>query len=326
MATSFLVDERLNHRSVIIVGSGPAGYTAAIYAARADLAPLVFEGFPPGGALMGTTEVENFPGFPKGVEGPELMAMMRLQAERFGAELISDEVVAMELGGPLKIIRTNDAVFTADAVILAMGSAHRRLGVPREEMLTGHGVSSCATCDGAFFRGQEVAVVGGGDTALEEAGFLSRFARTVTIVHRRDSLRASQIMIDRVVADSSISIVWNSEVVGLVGESELLGLELSDTLSGSRQTLDVAGLFVAIGHDPRSELIQGQVELDAGGYVRTTVGTGTNCAGVFAAGDLVDSRYRQAITAAGSGCQAAIDVGHYLASNEFRAVAEGLTV
>lgn len=304
------------HRRVIVVGSGPAGYTAAIYTARADLEPLVLEGSQPGGALMTTSDVENFPGFPEGITGPELMGLMRAQAERFGAKLISDDVSSMDLSGSVKIVRTYDTEYTADTVILCMGSAHRKLGISREDELSGHGVSWCATCDGYFFRGQDIAVVGGGDTALEEASFLSKFARSVTIVHRRDTFRASQIMIDRVKANPKISICWNSEVTTLSGDGELTGLDLRDTVSGEPGTLDVTGLFVAIGHDPRSELVQEEVELADGKYVRTAKCTHTNIAGVFAAGDLVDSKYQQAITAAGSGCQAALDVEQFLATRD----------
>jgi thioredoxin reductase (NADPH) len=300
---------------VIVVGSGPAGYTAALYAARADLAPLVFEGTQYGGALMTTTDVENYPGFPEGILGPDLMTKLREQAERFGAELLPDDVVSLDLIGPVKTVRTLDATYTADAVILAMGSAYRKLGIPREDELAGHGVSWCATCDGFFFRDQDIAVVGGGDTAMEEATFLSRFARTVTVVHRRDTLRASRIMADRAELNPKIQWAWNSEVVDILGDQTVSGIRLRDTRTGAERELAVGGLFIAIGHEPRSELVQGQVDLDAEGYVTVSPeSTRTNLAGVFAAGDLVDHRYRQAITAAGTGCAAAIDAERYLAA------------
>ena len=302
------------HRNVIIVGSGPAGYTAALYTARAELAPLVFEGSQYGGALMNTTEVENFPGFPEGIMGPELMNQLRAQAERFGAELVSDDVIAVDLTGPVKTVRTLAGEFTADAVILAMGSAYRKLGLDREDELSGHGVSWCATCDGFFFRDQDIAVVGGGDTAMEEATFLTRFAKSVTVVHRRDALRASKIMAERAEANPKIRWAWNSAVVDIHGDKAVEGIRLRDTVTGDEQDLTLGGLFIAIGHEPRSELVKGQVELDEEGYVRTTVGTRTNLDGVFAAGDLVDHTYRQAITAAGTGCQAALDAERYLAA------------
>jgi thioredoxin reductase (NADPH) len=301
------------HRNVIIVGSGPAGYTAALYTARADLAPLVFEGSQYGGALMNTTEVENYPGFPQGILGPELMNDIRAQAERFGAELVSDDVTEVELTGPVKVVRTHHGEYTADAVILAMGSAYRKLGLPREDELAGHGVSWCATCDGFFFRDKDIAVVGGGDTAMEEATFLTRFARSVTVVHRRDQLRASKIMADRAQKDPKIRWALNSVVVDLYGDSTLTGIRLRDTATGEERDLELGGLFIAIGHEPRSELVRGQVDLDAEGYVLTTTGTRTNLTGVFAAGDLVDHTYRQAVTAAGTGCQAALDAERYLA-------------
>jgi thioredoxin reductase (NADPH) len=304
---------------VIIVGSGPAGYTAALYAARADLAPLVFEGAQYGGALMNTTEVENFPGFPDGILGPELMQNIRNQAERFGAELVADDVVSVDLTGRVKKVRTLDGEHTADTVILAMGSAYRKLGLAREDELSGHGVSWCATCDGFFFRGKDIAVVGGGDTAMEEATFLTRFANSVTVVHRRDALRASKFMAERAHNDPKISWAWNSEVVDIAGDRSVTGLRLRDTVTGAERDLDVQGLFIAIGHDPRSELVRGQVDLDDEGYVLTHDGTYTNLDGVFAAGDLVDHTYRQAITAAGTGCQAALDAERYLA-----ALAEGV--
>jgi len=304
-----------NHRQVIVVGSGPAGYTAALYTARAQLQPLVFEGSQYGGALMNTTEVENFPGFPEGVLGPQLMSQIREQAERFGAELVADDVVSVELAGPIKTVRTLDAEYTADAVILATGSAYKKLGLPREDELSGHGVSWCATCDGFFFRGQHIVVVGGGDTAMEEANFLTRFAETVTVVHRRDSLRASRIMADRAAANPKISFAWNSEVAAIHGDSKVTGLTLRDTVTGATREVEATGLFIAVGHEPRSELVRDQVELDENGYVLTDGrSTRTNLAGVFAAGDVVDHVYRQAITAAGTGCQAALDAERYLAA------------
>jgi thioredoxin reductase (NADPH) len=302
------------HRTVIVIGSGPAGYTAALYAARADLSPLVFEGSQYGGALMTTTDVENFPGFPEGIMGPELMGKIRAQAERFGADLVSDDVVSVELTGPVKIVRTHDAEYTADAVILSMGSAYRKLGITREDELSGHGVSWCATCDGFFFRDQDIAVVGGGDTAMEEATFLTRFAKSVTVVHRRESLRASRIMAERAEANPKIRWEWNAEVVGIDGDTSVTGIRLRDTSTGADRELSVGGLFIAIGHEPRSELVRGQVDLDDDGYVITTTGTRTNLDGVFAAGDLVDHIYRQAITAAGTGCAAALDAERYLSA------------
>ena len=312
-------------REVIIIGSGPAGYTAAVYAARANLAPLVFEGsVTAGGALMNTTEVENFPGFPEGIMGPQLMMDMREQAERFGAELVREDVTEVDLTGPVK--RVTDAegtVHQARAVILAMGSAYRELGLPREQELSGHGVSWCATCDGAFFRDQDIVVVGGGDSAMEEATFLSRFARSITVVHRRDELRASRIMAERAQADDKISFAWNSAVTELHGSPKLTGVELADTVTGERREVPATGLFIAIGHDPRNELVQGQVELDDEGYVVVRGrGTETSVEGVFACGDLVDHTYRQAITAAGTGCAAALDAERYLASRDF---AQGMT-
>ncbi|MCW2594519.1 MAG: trxB [Jatrophihabitans sp.] len=302
------------HRNVIIVGSGPAGYTAALYTARADLAPLVFEGAQYGGALMTTTEVENYPGFPQGILGPELMNQIRTQAERFGAELVADDVVSVDLTGPVKTVRTLDGEFTADAVILAMGSAYRKLGLPREDELSGHGVSWCATCDGFFFRDQDIAVVGGGDTAMEEATFLTRFAKSVTIVHRRDALRASRIMVDRAEANPKINWEWNSEVSDIHGDNSVTGVRLRDTVTGSERDLPAGGLFIAIGHEPRSDLVAGQIDLDDEGYILTRDGTSTNIEGVFAAGDVVDHTYRQAVTAAGTGCQAALDAERYLAA------------
>ncbi len=303
-------------RNLVIIGSGPAGYTAAIYAARAQLQPLVFEGsVTAGGALMNTTEVENFPGFPQGIMGPALMEEMRAQAVRFGAEIVTDDIVAADLSGSVKSVTDGaGTVHHAQSVVLAMGSGYRELGIPDEKRLSGHGVSWCATCDGFFFRDQDIAVVGGGDSALEEATFLTRFARSVTLVHRRDSLRASKIMQERALSNEKITVAWNSEVAALQGDAKLSGITLRDTVTGATRELAVTGLFIAIGHDPRSELVRGQVDLDEQGYVlvdgRTTR---TNLAGVFACGDLVDHTYRQAITAAGSGCAAALDAERFLA-------------
>ncbi|SDS87821.1 thioredoxin reductase (NADPH) [Nocardioides scoriae] len=312
-------DTRTEIRDVIIVGSGPAGYTAAVYAARADLAPLVFEGsVTAGGALMNTTEVENFPGFRDGIQGPALMDEMRAQAERFGAELVADDVVELDLTGETKVVTTADGSFRARAVILATGSGYRKLGLPDEDRLSGHGVSWCATCDGFFFREQHIAVVGGGDSAIEEATFLSRFGSKVTLIHRRDELRASKIMQERAQADPKIEFAWNSEVAAIHGDDKLTGVTLRDTRTGEERELDATGLFVAIGHDPRSELLHGQVRLDDEGYVLTESGsTRTNVSGVFACGDLVDHTYRQAITAAGSGCAAALDTERFLADLDF---------
>ena len=302
-------------RTVIIVGSGPAGYTAAIYAARAGLQPLVVAGsITAGGALMNTTEVENFPGFVDGIQGPELMETLQGQAERFGAEVLFDDVTEMSLEGPVKTVTTGmGKEFSAKAIILATGSAYRELGLEDEKRLSGKGVSWCATCDGFFFRDQEVVVVGGGDSAMEEATFLTRFASKVTIVHRREELRASKIMVDRAKNDPKIEFAFNSEVAGLEGDAKVSAVRLRDVNTGEERTIDATGLFVAIGHIPRSELLTGVVDTDAEGYVqvqgRTTA---TNVDGVFACGDLVDNRYRQAITAAGSGCAAALDAQHYL--------------
>ncbi len=306
-------------RSVVIIGSGPAGYTAAIYAARANLAPLVLEGsVTAGGALMNTTEVENFPGFADGIQGPELMESLRRQAERFGAELLADDAISVDLTGPVKTVTAgNGASWRAQTVILAMGSKYRELGLPREKELSGHGVSWCATCDGFFFREQDIAIVGGGDSALEEALFLTRFARSVTLVHRRDALRASKIMQARAFAHEKIRFAWNSEVAALRGEDRLAGVQLRDTITGEERELDVTGLFVAIGHDPRSELVAGQVTRDENGYILVEArSTRTNLVGVFACGDVVDHIYRQAITAAGTGCAAALDTERYLAAIE----------
>ena len=305
-------------RNVIIIGSGPAGYTAALYTARASLKPLVFEGsVTAGGALMNTTEVENFPGFRDGIMGPDLMDNMRAQAERFGAELVADDVVAVDLEGEIKSVTDSaGTVHRARAVIVATGSQHRKLGLPKEDELSGRGVSYCATCDGFFFKGQHIAVVGGGDTAMEEATFLSRFAESVTVVHRRDTLRASKAMQERAFADPKITFAWNSEVAEIhEKDGKLGGLTLRDTVTGVTSELPVTGLFVAIGHDPRTELFRGVLELDDEGYLKVDApSTRTNIAGVFAAGDVVDHTYRQAITAAGTGCAAALDAERYLAA------------
>ena len=305
-------------RTSIVIGSGPSGYTAAIYLARAGLKPLIFEGaVTAGGALMNTTDVENFPGFPDGVMGPELMDMLRKQAERFGAEFITDDVTEVDLTAQPKIVRVGADVYSADTVVLAMGSAYRELGVPGEKELSGHGVSWCATCDGFFFRDQDIAVVGGGDSALEEATFLTRFARTVTLVHRRDTLRASKIMQERAFANDKLRFVWDTEVLEAVGpEGKLESLRLRNLKTGEESDLAVTGLFIAIGHDPRSELVAGQVDLDEENYVRVHElhSTRTNVPGVFACGDLVDHTYRQAITAAGTGCAAALDAERWLSA------------
>ncbi|MEU9003269.1 thioredoxin-disulfide reductase [Streptomyces sp. NPDC059982] len=304
-------------RNVIIIGSGPAGYTAALYTARASLNPLVFEGaVTAGGALMNTTEVENFPGFQDGIMGPDLMDNMRGQAERFGAELVPDDVVAVDLTGEIKTVTdTAGTVHRAKAVIVTTGSQHRKLGLPNEDTLSGRGVSWCATCDGFFFKDQDIAVVGGGDTAMEEATFLSRFAKSVTIVHRRDSLRASKAMQDRAFADPKISFAWDSEVAEIHGEQKLSGLTLRNTKTGETSELPVTGLFIAVGHDPRTELFTGQLDLDDEGYLKVDApSTRTNLTGVFGAGDVVDHTYRQAITAAGTGCSAALDAERFLAA------------
>ena len=299
---------------VIVIGSGPAGYTAAVYAARAQLTPLVFEGTQFGGALMTTTEVENYPGFRDGITGPELMDEMREQALRFGADLRMEDVDAVSLDGAVKTVTVGDETYQARSIILAMGAAARHLGVPGEEALIGMGVSTCATCDGFFFRDQDIVVVGGGDSAMEEATFLTKFARTVTVVHRRDEFRASRIMLDRARANEKITFLTNTQVLAIEGEPKVSGVRLRNAITGEESKLDVTGVFVAIGHDPRSELVRGQVELDADGYVqvrgRTTA---TSVEGVFAAGDLVDHTYRQAITAAGTGCSASIDAERWLA-------------
>ena len=303
---------------VVIVGSGPAGYTAAIYAARAQLKPIIYEGsVTAGGALMNTTEVENFPGFATGVMGPELMESMRKQVERFDAKIITDDIVSMKLNGDVKELTDGSGnTVKAKSVILAMGSAYKEIGLPNEKRLSGRGVSWCATCDGFFFREQVIAVVGGGDSAMEEANFLTRFASKVVLIHRRDSFRASKIMIERAEANPKIEFLFNHEVIDVLGEDKVVGLKLKNTVSGEESIKDFTGLFVAIGHLPRSELVVGQVELNSDGYVQVEGrSTKTKLAGVFACGDLVDFTYRQAVTAAGSGCQAALDAERYLAGH-----------
>jgi len=308
-------------RNVIIIGSGPAGYTAAIYAARASLAPLVFEGsITAGGALMNTTEVDNFPGFPDGIMGPDLMDNMRKQAERFGAELVADDVTEVDLAADPKIVKVGDEVHYAKSVIIATGSGYRELGVPGEKEFSGRGTSWCATCDGFFFRDQDIVVVGGGDTAMEEATFLTRFAKSVTVVHRRDELRASKIMQQRAFDNEKIRFVWNSEVLEVLGDSKVTGVRLRERVSGEESTLDVTGVFIAIGHDPRVQLFTGQLDLDEEGYLKVEhPTTKTKIPGVFACGDVVDHTYRQAITAAGTGSSAALDAERYLESLNDRA-------
>lgn len=306
-------------KNVIIIGSGPAGYTAAVYAARAQLEPVVFEGsVTAGGALMNTTEVENYPGFAEGIMGPQLMEEMRAQAERFGAQLITDDVTSVDLTGDIKQVTDGSGnTHQARTVILAMGSGYRELGLENEKRLSGHGVSWCATCDGFFFRQQEIAVVGGGDTAAEEATFLTRFASKVYLIHRRDELRASKVMAERVLTNEKIEPIWNSQVVDVLGEDKVSGIIIEDTVTGARRELPVTGLFIAIGHDPRSELITGQIDTDDDGYVLVDApSTRTNQTGVFACGDLVDHIYRQAITAAGTGCSAALDAERFLAHQD----------
>jgi thioredoxin reductase (NADPH) len=301
-------------RNVIIIGSGPAGYTAAIYAARGDLKPLLFEGsVTAGGALMNTTDVENFPGFPDGVMGPDLMDNLRKQAERFGAELVTDDVTEVDLAADPKVVKVGDETYLAKSVIVATGSGYRELGLPDEKRLSGRGVSWCATCDGFFFREQDIAVVGGGDTAMEEAIFLTKFARSVTVIHRRSELRASKIMQERAFANDKIRFLWDSEVVKIDGEDRVTGVQVRNVTTGEQSPLEITGLFIAIGHDPRSELFTGQLETDADGYLLVDAPTTrTKIPGVFACGDVVDHIYRQAITAAGSGCSAAIDAERWL--------------
>jgi thioredoxin reductase (NADPH) len=305
-------------RDVIVIGSGPAGYTAAIYAARGRLHPLVFEGsVTAGGALMNTTDVENFPGFPDGITGPDLMDALRKQAERFGAELVADDVTAVDLLANPKVVTVGSADYLAKTVIVATGSRYRELAADGEKRLSGHGVSWCATCDGFFFREQDIAVVGGGDSAMEEATFLTRFANKVTVVHRRDKLRASKIMQDRAFDNPKIGFRWNSEVVEVLGEGKVSGLRLRDTKTAEESTLPVNGVFVAIGHEPRTELFAGQLPMDAEGYLLVEhPSTRTGVDGVFAAGDVVDHTYRQAVTAAGTGCAAALDAERWLADHE----------
>ena len=303
---------------IVIVGSGPAGYTSAIYAARAQLSPILYEGsVTAGGALMNTTDVENFPGFPEGVMGPDLMDSLRKQAERFGTKLITDDIVSMDLAGEVKTIKDGSGnTLQAKAVILATSSAYKEIGLTNEKRLSGRGVSWCATCDGFFFREKVVAVVGGGDSAMEEANFLTRFASKVFVIHRRDSLRASKIMVERAKANPKIEFIWNTEVIDVLGEDKVTGLKLRNLISGEESDKDFDGLFVAIGHLPRSELLIGQIDLDGEGYVKVDGrSTRTNQKGVFACGDLVDHTYRQAITAAGSGCQAALDAERFLAGH-----------
>ena len=303
-------------RDIIIIGSGPAGYTAAIYTARAGLNPLLIAGeVTAGGALMNTTEVENFPGFPEGIQGPDLMANMLAQAERFGCEILYEDALEVSLAGEEKKVVTSEGEYLARRVILSMGSEYRKLNVPGEAELSGRGVSYCATCDGFFFKDQHLAVVGGGDSAMEEALFLTKFAKKVTVIHRRDQLRASQIMAERAEANPKIDFAWNSTVAQINGENKVESLTLQSTVDGKESTLDATGVFVAIGHEPRSQLVNGQVDLDEAGYVRVNEpGTATNLKGVFACGDLVDHTYRQAITAAGSGCRAALDAERSLAN------------
>ncbi|GAA1499012.1 thioredoxin-disulfide reductase [Paeniglutamicibacter kerguelensis] len=316
-------------RNVIIIGSGPSGYTSAIYTARANLQPLVIAGsVTAGGELMNTTDVENFPGFPQGIMGPDLMDNMQQQAERFGAEILFDDVTAVDLTGDIKVVTLGDGTtYRAHAVIVSTGSAYRELGLEDEKRLSGHGVSWCATCDGFFFREQEIAVIGGGDSAMEEALFLTKFASKVTVVHRRDSLRASKIMADRALAHPKIEFIWDSEVVGIDGDAKVTGMRLRNLKTSEEQEVAVTGIFVAIGNDPRIDLVKGQLELTSEGTIVVEGRTSkTSLPGVFAAGDVIDSSYRQAITAAGSGCAAAIDVEHFLADVEAAASTEPIAV
>ena len=314
--------------NVIIIGSGPAGYTAATYAARAGLEPIVFAGsIEAGGALMNTTDVENYPGFPEGIMGPELMMNFQAQAERFGADIRFEDVTTVNLAGPVKTVTTDDdETYSARSIILAMGSAYKELGLPEEKGLTGHGLSWCATCDGFFFRDQELVVVGGGDSAMEEALFLTRFASKVTVVHRRDELRASKIMADRALNDPKITFAWNSEIAAVLGDGKVSGVRLRDTITGAEREMAVGGVFVAIGHLPRTDIVAGQVDLRDGYITVDSPSTRTSIPGVFAAGDVVDDRYRQAITAAGTGCSAALDAERFLADLDAAAPAAVETV
>ena len=312
---------------VVIVGSGPAGYTAALYTARANLRPLVIEGVTAGGALMNTTEVENFPGWPTGIQGPELMEAMREQAERFGAQFVTDDATALDLHSDPKVVQVADTSYLARTVIIATGSRWRMLGLPDEQRLLGHGVSACATCDGFFFRDQDIAVVGGGDSAMEEATFLTRFARSVTIIHRRATLRASAIMQERAFTNEKISFLWDSVVEQVLGDHKVTGVRVRNARTGEVRDLPVTGLFLAIGHDPATELVRGQLELDGGGYIVVAhPTTRTNIPGVFACGDAVDHTYRQAITAAGTGCSAALDAERWLAAREPREATDAVRV
>ena len=304
-------------RDVIVIGSGPAGYTAAIYLARANLRPLIIEGVTAGGALMNTTDVENFPGFPDGIMGPELMDSMRKQAEKFATEFVTDDVSEVDLTGEIKIVKVGDTVYRSRAVVVATGSQWRTLGLEAEDRLMGHGVSACATCDGFFFRDQDIAVIGGGDSAMEEATFLTRFARSVTVIHRRDTLRASKIMQERAFANDKIRFLWNTTVEDILGDTKVSGLRVKNVQTGVESTLDITGFFLAIGHDPRTGLFQGQLDLDAEGYIEVHHPfTTTNLPGVFACGDAVDHVYKQAVTAAASGCAAALDAERWLAAHE----------
>ena len=304
-------------RNLVIIGSGPAGLTAAIYAARANLSPLLIEGWQSGGQLTTTTEVENYPGFSKGIMGPELMKEMRGQAERFGTEFLTGDVSAVDLSQrPFRLTIDGEQIVEAEALILATGASALQIGLTNEHRLIGHGVSTCATCDGYFFRGQDLVVVGGGDSALEEATFLTKFARTVTVVHRRDKLRASKIMQDRAMKNEKISFAWNSVVEDILGQDVVTGVRLKNIVTGTSTDLACAGVFVAIGHRPNTDLFKGQLAMDEKGYLLTSQGTATSVAGVFAAGDVQDTKYRQAITAAGSGCMAAIDAERFLESRE----------
>jgi thioredoxin reductase (NADPH) len=317
-AAEILLAEVTEVRNVIIIGSGPSGYTAALYAARAELKPLVFEGsVTAGGALMQTTDVENFPGFPDAIMGPELMDSMRKQAERFGAELLADDVIAVDLTADPKVVKTDSETYLAETVIIATGSRYKELRVPGEKELGGHGVSWCATCDGFFFRGHDIAVIGGGDSAMEEAMFLTRFGKSVTVVHRRDTLRASKIMQERAMANPKITFLWDGEVAEVLGPAKVTGLLIRSTKDGTEQVLPVTGVFVAIGHDPRSDLFAGQLATDPDGYLLVDQpSTRTAIDGVFACGDVVDRTYRQAVTAAGTGCAAALDAERWLAGKE----------